>query len=198
MFFTIEAAACEKGRGFYHPDVIALKRLTKGKKMTSSPVMSYSLSQRLIHWIMAVLILFNLLFTEGMEEFTEAAEEGQAVTPDMIASANIHAYVGIAVLCLAVMRLILRFIQGAPAAPVDEPPLAQMASKVTHATFYLLFFALPVAGIAAYYFNIEAAGSLHAGPLKLLMWVLIVLHVGAILVHQFYWKTPVAQRMIRG
>jgi Cytochrome b561 family. len=75
MFFTIEAAACEKGRGFYHPDVIALKRLTKGKKMTSSPVMSYSLSQRLIHWIMAALILFNLLFTESMEEFTEAAEE---------------------------------------------------------------------------------------------------------------------------
>ncbi|RCW25954.1 cytochrome b561 [Ciceribacter lividus] len=166
--------------------------------MTSSPVISYSLSQRLIHWIMAALILFNLLFTEGMEELTEAAEEGQAVTPDMIASANIHAYVGIVVLCLAVIRLILRFTQGVPAAPADETPLAQMASKVTHATFYLLFFVMPIAGIAAYYFDIETAGFLHAGPLKLLMWVLIVLHVGAVLVHQFVWKTPVAQRMIKG
>lgn len=166
--------------------------------MTSSPVFLYSLSQRLIHWIMAALILFNLLFTEGMEELTEAAEEGQAVTPDMVASANIHAYVGIAVLCLAVIRLILRLTQGAPAAPADEPPLAQMASKVAHATFYLLFFALPIAGIAAYYFNVETAGSLHAGPLKLLMWVLIVAHIAAVLVHQFYWKTPVVQRMTRG
>ncbi|WP_454747909.1 cytochrome b [Ciceribacter selenitireducens] len=166
--------------------------------MPSSPVLSYSIPQRLIHWLMAGLILFNLLFAEAMEELTEALEEGQVPSADMVASANIHAYVGIAVLCLAVIRLLLRLTHGAPDAPADEPPLFRLAGKIAHATFYLLFLVMPAAGIAAYYFGIGAAGEIHAGPMKLLMWILIVAHVGAVLVHQFVWKTPVAQRMTKG
>ncbi|GEO85751.1 MULTISPECIES: cytochrome b [Alphaproteobacteria] len=166
--------------------------------MSSSPVLSYSIPQRLIHWLMAGLIFFNLIFTEGMEELTEAAEEGQTPSADMIASANIHAYVGIGILCLAVLRLILRLTHGAPEAPADEPPVVRLVGKIVHGTFYLLFLVMPAAGIAAYYFGIGTAGELHAGPMKLLMWVLIVLHVGAVLVHQFVWKTPVIQRMTKG
>lgn len=166
--------------------------------MSSSPVLSYSIPQRLIHWLMAGLILFNLLFAEAMEEVSEAFEEGQAPSADMIASANIHAYVGIAVLCLAIIRVILRLTHGAPEAPADEPPLGKIAAKVAHGAFYLLFFALPISGALAYYGGVGAAGGIHGGPMKLLMWILIVVHVAAVLVHQFVWKTSVAQRMTKG
>ena len=57
---------------------------------------------------------------------------------------------------------------------------------------------MPISGALAYYGGVEAAGGPHAGPMKLLMWVLIVVHVGAVLVHQFVWKTAVAQRMTKG
>ncbi len=166
--------------------------------MAIEPVASYSIPQRAIHWIMAALVFFNLLFTEGMEELSEAAEEGQTPSADMIASANIHAYVGIAVLAFVIVRLGLRLTSGAPAASAEEPPVLQLLSKIVHATFYLLFFALPLTGIATYYFGFETLGSLHGGPLKLLMWVLIIVHVGAVLIHQFYWKTDVMRRMTRG
>ena len=58
--------------------------------MTTNPVLGYSLPQKLIHWLMAALIFFNLLFTDGMEHWNRLVSRGEAVTPDDIASANVH------------------------------------------------------------------------------------------------------------
>lgn len=164
--------------------------------MTS--VTSYSISQKALHWLMAALIFFNLLFTEGMEQWNRLAQQGQEITADVISSANIHAYVGVAVLLLGLLRLALRFTHGAPDAPADEPLAGRIAARAVHATFYALFFILPISGAARYYLDNDTAGFLHGGPFKLLMWILIIVHVAAVLVHQFVWKTEVATRMTKG
>ena len=166
--------------------------------MASHSVLSYSVPQRILHWLMFVLIGFNLIFSDGIEHWHHVVRDGRMPTPDEVSSANIHAYVGIAILCLAVVRLVLRLVHGAPDAPPEEPPLFRLAAKIAHGAFYVLFFAMPLSGIAAYYFGIGGAGSLHAGVLKSLLWVLIVAHVAALAVHRFYWKTPVFSRMTRG
>lgn len=159
---------------------------------------SYSILQKALHWTMTLLILFNLIFSDAMEEATEAYERGEVPSPEDLSSANIHAYVGIAVLCLGLIRLVVRLMRGAPEAPAEEPPILRLASKIAHGAFYALFFLLPLSGIGKYYFGNETAGFVHGGPLKLLMWILIVVHIAAVLVHQFYWKTNVAQRMTKG
>lgn len=159
---------------------------------------SYSILQKALHWTMALLILFNLIFSDAMEEATEAYERGEMPSPEDLSSANIHAYVGIAVLCLGLIRLVVRLTRGAPDAPPEEPPVLRLAAKIAHWSFYALFILLPLSGIGKYYFGNDTAGFVHAGPLKLLMWVLIVVHIAAVLVHQFYWKTPIAQRMTKG
>lgn len=159
---------------------------------------SYSILQKALHWTMALLILFNLIFSDAMEEATEAYERGEVPSPEDLSSANIHAYVGIAVLCLGLIRLVVRLTRGAPDAPPEEPPVLRLAAKIAHWSFYALFILLPLSGIGKYYFGNDTAGFVHAGPLKLLMWVLIVVHIAAVLVHQFYWKTNVAQRMTKG
>lgn len=160
--------------------------------------LSYSVPQRIVHWLTALLIFFNLLFADGMEHLHFMQMKGQTPTADDIASANIHAYVGIAVLVLAVLRLILRAVQGAPAEPEGEPPLAILASKIVHGLLYLLLFLLPISGIAAYYFGFGVAGEAHAEVFKTILWGLLVLHIGAALVHKFYWKTDVMDRMTKG
>lgn len=162
-----------------------------------SPV-SYSVPQRVLHWGMALLIFFNLLFTDGMEHWHRLVRRGETVTPDDVASANIHAYVGIAILVLAAVRLALRHIQGVPAAPAEEPALLSLVAKVTHGLLYLLLFAMPISGIAAYYFGVGAAGDLHADVLKVVLWLLLIAHIAGALVHQFYWKTNVVARMTKG
>lgn len=158
----------------------------------------YSVPQRVLHWGMALLIFFNLIFSDGMEHWNRLVRRGETVTPDDIALANIHAYVGIAILALAAVRIILRLVQGAPEPPAEEPALLRLAAKATHGLLYLLLFAMPLGGIAAYYFGVEVAGELHGGVMKLLLWLLIVAHVGGALVHQFYWKTNVLARMTHG
>jgi cytochrome b561 len=154
--------------------------------------------QRILHWLMAALILFNLLFTDAMETAGRLMFGGQTLTPEQVSAANIHAYVGITVLLLAVVRLCLRFVQGAPPEPEEEPPFLRVVARISHWAFYALFFVMPFAGIGAYYFGNKTAAFAHAGPLKLLMWALIVAHIAGALVHQFYWKTDVLKRMTSG
>ena len=57
---------------------------------------------------------------------------------------------------------------------------------------------MPLAGIAGYYFGSGAAALAHANQMKLVMWFLIVTHIAAVAVHQFYWKTGILKRMTTG
>ncbi|NTJ43277.1 cytochrome b [Agrobacterium larrymoorei] len=163
--------------------------------MGSASITGYSIPQKALHWTMALLILFNLVFSDGMEHWNRLIRRGQPVTPEDVSSANIHAYVGIAILVLCLIRLCLRLVQGVPAAPPGEPPLAKLVAKVTHWAFYAIFILMPFTGIGKYYFENETAGELHGGPLKLLLWTLILLHIVGVLVHQFYWRTGLLRRM---
>lgn len=159
--------------------------------------LNYSIPQRVVHWGTALLIFFNLIFTDGMEAYHHALRRHEDTT-DLVSGANIHAYVGIAILVLAVLRIILRITQGAPEMPADEPVIAKFAAAATHGLIYLLLLSLPISGMAAYYFNIGVAGDLHADVLKTVLWALLVLHIAAALIHKFVWKTDVMDRMTKG
>jgi cytochrome b561 len=172
--------------------------IREGTEMQQPSIMSYSLSQRFLHWAVALLIFFNLLFPDGMNIWHRLMRRGQVPTPEQISSANIHAYVGIAILLLAVLRLGLRFTKGVPDEVAQEPAIFRLAARLAHAGLYILIFAMPLSGIAAYYFGIDPAGSFHADVLKIILWALIAAHVAGALVHQFYWKSNVLRRMTLG
>ena len=57
---------------------------------------------------------------------------------------------------------------------------------------------MPVTGLAKYYVGNEIAGIVHGEVMKVLLWLLIIAHVGAVLVHQFFWKTNLLARMTKG
>ncbi|MGM4912184.1 cytochrome b [Rhizobium sp. 768_B6_N1_8] len=166
--------------------------------MNDRVVSGYSLSQRFLHWATVLLVLFNLLFPDGMNAWYRLIRHGGTPSPEQIASANIHAYVGIAILLMTILRLGLRFVQGVPPEAADEPAIFRLAARLAHASLYLLLLALPASGIAVYYLGVEALGALHADVLKLILWIVIVAHVFGALVHQFYWKTDVLRRMTMG
>jgi cytochrome b561 len=159
---------------------------------------SFSVPQRVLHWLTAALVLFNLLLPDGMSEWHRSMKRTGSASPDQIASANIHAYVGIAILLLVGLRLALRVIYGVPASPSEEPAIFRAVAKIAHALLYFLLLALPLTGIAAYYLGYSGAGDVHADILKVILWVLIAGHVVGALVHQFYWKTNVLRRMTVG
>lgn len=165
--------------------------------MSTAPL-AYSRAQKALHWAIAALILFNLLFTDGIEAWNRAARRGETLATDEIFSANLHAYIGIAILLLAALRLLIRWRRGVPEAPAAEPPLFRLGAKLAHGALYGLFFLMPVTGLLKYYGGVDLAGDLHADVLKVVLWVLIAAHLGAVLVHRFVWKTDVPARMTRG
>ncbi|WP_320197957.1 cytochrome b [Agrobacterium sp. rho-13.3] len=166
--------------------------------MTISAPLSFSLPQRILHWLTAALVIFNLLLPDGMTEWHRSIRRTGSATAEQIASANIHAYVGIAILVLVVLRLVLRFRQGVPASPPQEPAIFRLAAKAAHVALYALLIGMPLTGMAAYYLGFSGAGSFHADVLKVILWILIAGHVLGALVHQFYWKTNVLRRMTVG
>lgn len=165
--------------------------------MANSPTV-FSAPQRTIHWLTVILVLFNLILPGSIERVVDLLGGGKVPTSSETLSANLHIYSGIAILTLTVLRLALRAIQGVPEKPADEPDFVGLLAKASHALFYAVLIAMPALGIAKYFFDVDAAGDLHGGPVKLLLWALIGMHVLAVLVHQFWWRTNILARMTTG
>jgi cytochrome b561 len=158
------------------------------------PVRGYSAFQIGLHWLIAALVLVQLVFGESMTEFVEAAEEGEPVSALDANLAGVHYYFGIAILALVAVRLALRFGRGAPPAPEASRAL-ELAGRVSHWLFYALLVVTPITGLLGYYFG-DPFGEIHelAKPVFI---GLIALHVAASLLHQFWLKDGLLMRMLR-
>lgn len=153
----------------------------------------YSRVQIGLHWVIALLILFQLLFHDGMEAAWEAFQKGMPIEGN---SAQIHASVGALVLVLAVIRIIIRLRRGAPDLPPDGNPLQDLAAKATHIALYALLVLVPLSGMAAWGGGIVPAAGVH-GLLFTGLFFLVLLHLVAALYHQYYLKDGLIRRMMR-
>ena len=165
--------------------------------MPDAAPLSFSISQRVLHWTMAALIGTQFFTGQFFDPSHEAAAGSIAISappPPIL----IHIGVGVSVLTLAVVRLSLRILKGAPESPPEEPRLFSFAAAGGHIALYTLMFIMPITGLTAFFGHAELAGRIHGGPLKFLLLALIAVHVCAVVVHQFFWKTDVLRRMTRG
>lgn len=95
--------------------------------------------QRLLHWLMAILIIAMLFIGVGMVS---------TVMPRYPVLLQTHKTLGIAILVLALIRLVVRLISGAPALPRDMPVLMKLAASLSHYALYGLMIAMPLIGWA--------------------------------------------------
>ncbi|EIM99386.1 Cytochrome b561 [Burkholderia sp. YR290] len=94
---------------------------------------------RLLHWTMAVLILAMLFVGVAMVATVSHAHA------TLIA---LHRPLGVALLVLALIRVVVRLKNGSPALPDDMPALQRFAAKASHLVLYGLFIAMPLIGWA--------------------------------------------------
>jgi cytochrome b561 len=99
----------------------------------------FALPARVLHWMMAVLILAMLLIGAGMVSTTTARY------PELLAW---HRPIGIAILLLALVRLGVRLTHRPPPLPADLPPLMAAGAKGSHHLLYALMIAMPLIGWA--------------------------------------------------
>lgn len=154
-----------------------------------SPARSYTLGQIILHWAIAALVIWQLVFGEEME----ALEHPAGADATDLFLANTHVWAGIAILALVMLRILLRVVHGAP--PPDEPNrVTALLAKAAHLAFYGLLVAMPVTGLLDYYGGLPT-GEIHELG-KPLFIALIALHVAATLWHQFVRHDGTLRRMV--
>jgi len=160
--------------------------------------------QRLLHWLMAVCILAMLFIGVGMVS---------TIMPEYL---SIHKPLGIAILVLAVARLVLRLRYGSPPLPADLPEPMKLAAHLSHYAFYVLMIGMPLIGwamLSAAAYPVVLCGSVHlpailpqSDRLHALLWdahfylafvffALILMHVAAALFHALVRRDGVFDAM---
>ena len=100
----------------------------------------YSVTQKVIHWLMALLITLDLFVAQ---KFGNEMEEW-----DRLESRSDHASVGTILTLLFILRLYYRFKHGAPPLPTGMPPWQVTAARAGHFLLYFFIGVLIASGIA--------------------------------------------------
>ncbi len=176
----------------------------------NTPISHFAPLARLLHWLMALMIIAMLFIGAGMAASVSERHEWLL---------NLHKPLGIAILLLVVVRLFVRFSTRQPPLPADLPAVQVLAAKLSHVLLYALMFILPVVGWAM----ISAAGDpvmissslqlpsiVPANPttfaflrkahtyLAYLLFLTVLLHLAAALFHGWIRRDGVLQSMLRG
>ncbi len=153
----------------------------------------YSGLQIALHWIIAVLIIAAWWTHEGMGRALEQRIQSGATG---IEGNTVHVWLGGLTFLLILIRIVVRFVQGAPAAVPGTSPMMEQAAVWGHRVLYLLMILTPAAGAAAWYGGNEAPGEAH----EVLGNALMIVALGHALVaiwHQAVKKDGVLTRMVR-
>jgi len=97
----------------------------------------FPILSRLLHWLMAAMILAMLFIGIGMVS---------TLQPRFLVLIAIHKPLGIAILLLALLRLGVRLRRGAPPLPADLPWWQTAGAKASHVLLYTLLIVMPLVG----------------------------------------------------
>lgn len=158
---------------------------------------SYSLLQKALHWVVALIIIEQLFLGESMTDAWRAFSRGGDLTGFSSPVVVFHIWGGLSVIAFAAWRLLLRRTRGVPEEPKDEPAILKFAASAAHLGLYALMFLAPLSGALAYFGGVEAAGEVHE-IMKPLLIILVLAHVGGALYQHFWAKTDVLKRMTHG
>ena len=173
---------------------------------------SWPLSLRCLHWLSAALILAALMLGTYMVQLVHDSAARFELT-------QTHKSLGITIFLITIVRLCWRILVSAPK-PEPAAPMVLLAARAAHIALYILLLLMPLSGwlmatttpvrvptkvfslfqlpyplspdIATFRF----AHTVHVTS-AILLAALIVLHVGAALIHALAWHDHTLERMWR-
>ena len=174
--------------------------------------MKYSLSSRILHWTMAVIILGLLGVGIYMTEFLDKESENRMMIY------GLHKSFGVVALILIVVRIINRFINKPPALPDTIKKEERIAAHLGHIALYVLMLLVPLSGYLmsnSYGYPVKLFGlqlpflvekNFDIGPIfsnahfyfGYGLLAVVVIHIAAVAKHKFFDKeeNDVLKRMM--
>ena len=162
-----------------------------------------------LHWLMALLIFAGWSLGVYMHDLP--------LSPQKLRYFSWHKWMGVTVFLLALIRVGWLATHRAPAPPPNSPPWQIQAARISHMLLYLLMFILPLSGwlmssakgVPTVYFGVlpipdlvaknkelgEILGEVHES-LAYGLAVLVAIHIGAALKHQFIDRDDLIGRML--
>jgi cytochrome b561 len=170
----------------------------------------YTATAITLHWLLALMIAGSFAVGLYMTELS--------LSPTRLKLYNWHKWAGVVILGLSALRLLWRLMHRPPA-DLPMPTWQRRAAHGAHATLYVLFFAVPLAGwayssaagfpvvvfgvlplpdwVAADRALAEALKPLHKG-LAYALGVVVLAHIGAAFNHHWVERDGLLQRMLPG
>jgi cytochrome b561 len=170
----------------------------------------FALPARVLHWLMAAMILAMLFIGVGM---VASVSERHAWL------LRVHKPLGIAILLLAVVRVAVRLRHPPPPLPVDLPAVQKLAAHASHWLLYALMIAMPLVGwamLSAGGYPVMLGDSLRLPPifpastaafavlrhlhtwLAMLLFLTFLAHLAAALYHGLIRRDGVLASMVGG
>ena len=171
---------------------------------------SYSLTSKILHWVMAVLVMLMFFAFLGFKEANTDAKKIEMLMG--------HSSIGAMITFLVVIRIYNTFINKAPKPQHNIKRWQLSASSISHKLLYALLIFVPITGMLTARahelpvlmfgsFNLSnsqsyvaesfaSIKSLHVAGIYTLMIVLFA-HIGAALLHKFVLKDQVFASMWR-
>lgn len=163
----------------------------------------YHIAIKIIHWLMAFIIIG--LIAAGL--YMEGLPDNNPIRSDLY---SLHKSFGVLVLLLAFLRVVLKIKIGGPDLPGSLPLIIRNLAKLTHHMLYLFMFAVPIAGIAMsnmygypvkmfgmelpkiFSTNKDLAGIAHSAHwiLAYILVAILVAHIAGAIKHRFFEKNP--------
>ncbi len=107
--------------------------------MPETSIPKYHILMRIMHWLMAILILGMIAVGWYMVGLQKDAPIREVLY-------FIHKSFGVTVLFLVILRVILRLFTTVPALPDSIPVLERKAAHLAHYSIYLFMFIVPITG----------------------------------------------------
>jgi cytochrome b561 len=173
---------------------------------TSNPT-QFALLSRILHWLMAALLVAMLFI--GVAMVSSLGDYHQLVT--------IHRPLGILILILAAIRLVTRLSTRLPEFPSTMAESERVIAKISERLLYTLFIVLPLVGwamLSAGNYPIVMFGSVHLPPilparpelyatlrqthtiLAYLLFLTFLAHAGGVLFHTLVLRDGLLNRMV--
>ena len=169
----------------------------------------YLRTQKIIHWLMAIIIMLDLNVAQKFG--------GNMELWDRLESRADHATAGMIVTFLFLLRVVLRYVYGAPKLPSTMPAWQVVSAKLGHYSLYFLMAGLIITGISMASFASDPINSFLVFDLAFAFHnqstfhlirgfhefctnaiiLLIIIHIGAALYHHFFAKDNTTLKMLK-
>lgn len=173
--------------------------------------MKYSFFSRVLHWLMAFVIIFMIFLGLFMDEVSKEFEYRMTIY-------NFHKSIGVLLIFLITVRLINRFINKPPILQNSIPKIERIIANIAHISMYILMFLIPISGylmsnsygfpVSFFSFEMPVLVATNIENAKLFseaheflsfsLLFIIILHIVAVIKHRFFDKkeNDVLKRMI--